>query len=88
MSECRDCSKARTDPNWGGYRHQCDGCVVRTFANSPRHIREAHYERLKTAAGPDALAVFKAAVTAEWKRLRELRAGNSGMQGGAACSKS
>ena len=87
MSECPDCLEARTNPNWGGYRDQCDGCVLRTFANSPRHIRDAYYERLRETAGQEARDVFKAAVTAEWRRLRDLRE-QMQKQGGVPCSKS
>lgn len=36
---CPDCDQAKAQPNWGGYRTDCQGCKARAVARS-----QAFYE--------------------------------------------
>jgi hypothetical protein len=71
--KCPACESAKTDPNCGFYQAECRGCMVRTIASSPKHIRERLYEIEKAIGGPQALLDLKGLVKLEYERIQALK---------------
>lgn len=68
-TKCNDCRAASRIWHYGGYRADCPGCVVRSVAACPRHIRRQYYATLTEHER----AAFIEAVRAEVARVAELR---------------
>ncbi len=47
-------------------------CQLRQVANSPAHIRQVHYQKVRLAQGYEAYVEFINKVNAERRRLRDL----------------
>lgn len=77
---CPDCTAAVTNPNWGGYRANCQGCQVRALASgmafftakTEGRITPTYRAALHTLFGDDADAGH-ARVKEEFDRIGALR---------------
>lgn len=79
---CPDCTAAQANPDWGGYRANCQGCQVRALASgteffaakTEKRITPAYRELLRTqfCEGADADAGH-AQVKKEYERICALR---------------
>lgn len=47
IQPCQDCTTAKTNPTWGGYRASCWGCKARMLAHSHAYF-ESITQRAKT----------------------------------------
>ena len=67
MADCPDCTTARAQPHWGGYRAACPGCRARSFARSPQFdaARKADKTTLAGRAAREAYRVLLAQVGVE-----------------------
>jgi hypothetical protein len=72
---CADCHHATTIWHWGGIHANCRGCLVRSLAKSPRHVRERFYDIEQQRHGDVARAQLDKDVRAEYWRMQELRKG-------------
>lgn len=69
---CDHCIKASQLKWYGGINANCEGCVVRQLAKSPRHIREDVYEAMFEREGTEAVRELKRRVAAEYERMKRM----------------
>lgn len=77
---CPDCTTAQTNPDWGGYHANCQGCQVRAMAagmeffaaRAERRITPAYRELLCALFGDDSDAGH-VQVKKEYERICTLR---------------
>lgn len=70
---CPDCTAAATNPTWGGYHADCQGCETRALAQAPYFIREQFYAHVLATQGARAMTETKKRVKAEYERIQALK---------------
>lgn len=81
---CPDCTRAATNPDWGGYHVNCHGCKVRALANGPQFWRSlqdrqrtpSYQGELEAVFGVEGAQAGHQAVKEECRRMKSLRGGS------------
>lgn len=78
MSTCPNCAIAATVWHWGGFTDGCGGCLARSMARMPQHLRRDLYTLFHAQHKDMAkLRALQTQVKAEHERIAALRAQQS-----------